>query len=106
MVAFRHTDLHSCEPSACANQYVQPLGDWPVGREALWLGKVFGLLGCDRRRGSRRELFDGNSRIAARLNRELYYQARRRTFRGRVGGIVRIGRSPVCLWAEVLSRIT
>ena len=48
MVAFRHTDLHSCEPSACADQYVQPLGDWPVGREALWLSKVCGLLGCDR----------------------------------------------------------
>src|SRR5436309_14668891 len=105
MVAFRDPDLHSCEPSTCADQYVQPLGDWPMGRETLWLGKVCGLLGRDWRCGSRCELFDRYSRVASWLNRKLYHQTRRRSFSGGVRRIVRISRSSVCLWPEVSSRI-
>jgi hypothetical protein len=48
MVAVANAGLHPCKPAPPADKHVQPLGDWAMGRKALWFGEVCRILGGHR----------------------------------------------------------
>src|SRR6185369_13994114 len=105
MVAFANAGLHPCKPAPPADKHVQPLGDWAMGRKALWLGQVCRILGGHGSCRSAGKLFDRYSRIASRRIEQFPDQESRRSFGRRLGCVVWDGWRALRFWSEIPARV-
>src|SRR4030095_6870558 len=104
MVALDYSDLYSHRSSASVGEYVWALGDWPMGREAVRIGKIRRLLDSHGGRGRGGELPDCYSRFSSGTADKLSDQEPRLPVGRSIRSFVRTDRRPLCFWIKVSAR--